>query len=375
MNIMATNEIHTTPFRAVHPTEIIKDELKARSMSRKELAERMGMQAPNVTRLLKGENITTSIARKLEAALDIPADFWMRLQTQYDRDVESVAARDEVEKEAIATEKTLAGILNLNEIYKRLKINTALFVQEKHYRLTEFLGFDPIKIGEQDFAQQLSHNYKKSDKSEVDEKNQTTWLTLAYIESRKNNPGKKYVPGNARLAARDIATRAHAGGLKEADIKDILNKYCIAYSVVTKLDKTPIDAASMNLGDYPAIITTHRYNDMSRLIFNVLHELGHIEKHMYGKAKDVFVSGDSYTMDSPSEREANEFAQNMLINQSLWNSMMKCGPVSGLRFGNIVDKLKILSEENHLDFNIVVWRWKFESQIYQLKGAKPVPIQ
>ena len=114
---------------------------------------------------------------------------------------------------------------------------------------------------------------------------------------------------------------------------------------------------------------------MSRLIFNVLHELGHIEKHMYGKAKDVFVSGDSYTMDSPSEREANEFAQNMLINQSLWNSMMKCGPVSGLRFGNIVDKLKILSEENHLDFNIVVWRWKFESQIYQLKGVKPVPIQ
>ena len=123
MNTMATNELHTTPFRAVHPTEIIKDELKARSMSRKELAERMGMQAPNVTRLLKGENITTSIARKLETALDIPADFWMRLQTQYDKDVESVAARNEVEKEVIVAEKTLAGILNLNEIYKRLKIN------------------------------------------------------------------------------------------------------------------------------------------------------------------------------------------------------------------------------------------------------------
>ena len=115
---MATNEIQTTPFRAVHPTEIIKDELKARSMSQKELAERMGLQAPNVTRLLKGENITTSIARKLEVALDIPADFWMRLQTQYDRDIESVAARNEAEKEAIVAEKTLAGILNLNEIYR-----------------------------------------------------------------------------------------------------------------------------------------------------------------------------------------------------------------------------------------------------------------
>ena len=50
---MATNDTHTIPFRAVHPAEIIKDELKARSMTQKELAERMGMQAPNVTRLLK----------------------------------------------------------------------------------------------------------------------------------------------------------------------------------------------------------------------------------------------------------------------------------------------------------------------------------
>ena len=91
MNTMATNDTHTTPFRAVHPAEIIKDELKARSMTQKELAERMGMQAPNVTRLLKGENITASIAQKLEDALGIPADFWMRLQTQYDRDIKDIA--------------------------------------------------------------------------------------------------------------------------------------------------------------------------------------------------------------------------------------------------------------------------------------------
>lgn len=37
MNIMETNEIERsdTPFRAVHPTEIIKSELKARGMTQK----------------------------------------------------------------------------------------------------------------------------------------------------------------------------------------------------------------------------------------------------------------------------------------------------------------------------------------------------
>ena len=49
--------------------------------------------------------------------------------------------------------------------------------------------------------------------------------------------------------------------------------------------------------------------------------------------------------------------------------------VNGLRFGNIVSKLRDLSKEHNLDFNLVVWRWKYESHIYKLKGAKPVPIQ
>lgn len=373
---MATNETHSTPFRAVHPAEIIKDEFKARGMTQKELAERMGMQASNLSRLLKGENITASIAQKLEEALEIPADFWMRLQTQYDKDVKSVAVRDEKEKAAINVESMLSGILNLSELYKRLHISSTLFIQDKLDILRQYLGFEPLDIRNQGFAQQLNISYKKSDKYEIDDKNQTTWLTLAYVESRKNKPEGSYIQGNASLAAQEIAQRAHEGGLKEAEIKSILKQYSIAYSVVSKLEKTPIDAASMDLGDFPAIITTHRYNDMSRLIFNVLHELGHIEKHMYGEEKEVFVSGEPYSMDSPKEREANEFAQNMLISQALWDSMMKSvGRLYGLRYGNVVARLKTLSIENNLDFNIVMWRWKYESHIYQLKGTRTIPIQ
>lgn len=375
MNIMATNKTNKPPFRAVHPAEIIKDEIKARSMTQKELAERMGMQAPNVTRLLKGENITASIAQKLENALGIPADFWMRLQTQYDRDVKDIALRDENEKAAIVAENMLSSTLNLAELYKRLKISTVLYVQEKLQKLEEFMGFKPLEIRNQEFAQKLSYNYKKSDKNNVDERNQTTWLTLAYIESRSNVPKGQFTQGNAQRAAHDIAVRVHSGELRESEISNILNKYGIAYSVVQKLEKTPIDAASMRIGEHPAIITTHRFNDMSRLIFNVLHELGHIEKHMYNENNEIFVSGDSYSIDSPKEREANLFAQNMLISQKLWDKMMNSGPINGLRFGNIVEQLRLLSIENNLDFNIIVWRWKYESHNYQLRGTRPAPIQ
>lgn len=102
MNIMETNK-HTeyVPFAAVHPTEIVKDEIKARGISQKELAFRMGMKLSDLSRLLKGEDITPAVAAKLELALDIPSEFWLNLQSQYEIDSKNVALRDEQEAAAI----------------------------------------------------------------------------------------------------------------------------------------------------------------------------------------------------------------------------------------------------------------------------------
>ena len=97
-SIMETNNnTEIIPFAAVHPTEIIKDEIKARGISQKELAIRMGMETSNLSRLLKGENITPSIAVKLELALGIPSDYWLNLQSQYEVDAKNVALRNELE--------------------------------------------------------------------------------------------------------------------------------------------------------------------------------------------------------------------------------------------------------------------------------------
>ncbi len=75
-----------TPRRAVHPSEIIKDEIDARGMSKKEFAERMGMKASDVSRLLRGENdITVQVAEKLEDAFGIPSSQWNAMWHDYNR--------------------------------------------------------------------------------------------------------------------------------------------------------------------------------------------------------------------------------------------------------------------------------------------------
>lgn len=372
MNIMETSkELKNTPFAVAHPTEIVKDELKARGMTQKELASRMDMKTSNLSRFLKGENISPAIAAKLEIALDIPAEFWLNLQAQYEIDVKNIELRDKKEREAFNIERMLSNIINLRELYKRLCINPSLYIQEKLDKLEELMGFHVLKLSSQPFI--LQRCFKKNEKQIIDERNENTWLMLAHIESRNNKPEKAYIEGNARKAAEEISKYAHQGNLRENDIKLILNKYGIAYSVIPKLEKTPIDAASLQMSEYPAIITTHRYNDMSRLIFNVLHELGHISMHM-PNSHSVFVSSEhDYSRDNKEEREANDFAEEMLIPNATWQKMMSKGS-KNLSNQHVLNTLKQLSSEYSLDFNLVIWRYKYEFSKYNLYGIKSQPI-
>jgi addiction module HigA family antidote len=84
-----------TPFVATHPGEMIKDELAERGMTQKQLSEMTGIKQSVLSETINGKrSISLNVAVALEKALDIPADIWMNMQTQYDLDTVSVADRD-----------------------------------------------------------------------------------------------------------------------------------------------------------------------------------------------------------------------------------------------------------------------------------------
>jgi addiction module HigA family antidote len=85
----------TTPFIATHPGELIKDELKERSMTQKELSETSGIKPSVLSETINGKrSVSLNVAVALEKALGIPAEVWMNLQTQYDLDSAQIAARE-----------------------------------------------------------------------------------------------------------------------------------------------------------------------------------------------------------------------------------------------------------------------------------------
>lgn len=82
INNMIANNL--TPFYSTHPGEVIKDELEARNISQRAFAQSVGMSYSVLNEILNAHRaLTTTTALLFEAALDVPADVLMRLQTKY----------------------------------------------------------------------------------------------------------------------------------------------------------------------------------------------------------------------------------------------------------------------------------------------------
>ncbi len=69
----------------LHPGEVLKDEIKARGLSQHAVAEQLEMQPSVLNELCNGKRkCTTKTALLLEYALGIEAEFWLKLQMDYD---------------------------------------------------------------------------------------------------------------------------------------------------------------------------------------------------------------------------------------------------------------------------------------------------
>lgn len=83
---MATrNEIR--PYSPQHPGFILKAELEERGIKQKDFAEMIGMRPSHLNALLHGKrNISSQLATRIEAVLEIPAHVWLNLQMNYNLD-------------------------------------------------------------------------------------------------------------------------------------------------------------------------------------------------------------------------------------------------------------------------------------------------
>ena len=90
-NFKVTNlkgkEIHADI--ALHPGDILMDELEARNITKTVFADQLGIKPGHLSELLHAKrHISAATALKLEKLLGISAEYWMRVQIYYDLFIE-----------------------------------------------------------------------------------------------------------------------------------------------------------------------------------------------------------------------------------------------------------------------------------------------
>lgn len=369
---MATINNYNVPIEAIHPSELIKDELRDRGLKRSDLAKRLDMQLSNLSRFLnKKEPITPQMALKLEEALGIGAETWLSLQATYEKDLKTISERDEKEKEFVSIESVLSTVINLSLLFKQLAIDGFSFAQDRIKEL-----YSKFQVNNTDALIALATptgRFKRSDRLITDEKNLKTWVLLAYQKCLAESIQAPYRTGFAEIAATEIAHAANSGDITEQQIKDILHKYGIGYNYVPKIEKAHVDAYSTYVGSSPFIITSHRRKNMDMLVFDILHELKHVHTDLTPGSSNLSCNEDGTNTDE-KELSANKFAEDKLIPPSIWQSILKAQS-KNLSPYNVFNAVINEATRHGISPSIAAWRYKHETGQYDRKGYSSPPIK
>ena len=73
-----------TPYEQTHPGELIKDELEALNLTQACLAKSIGVSPSLLNEVINGKRaVNTELALLIEAAMDLPSDLLLKLQSDY----------------------------------------------------------------------------------------------------------------------------------------------------------------------------------------------------------------------------------------------------------------------------------------------------
>lgn len=356
---MATQN-NLLPFEATHPGVLIKDELDARpDLNQKDLANELGVKASFLNEIIKGKRpITADIAILLEEIMEIPADYWMKFQSQYEIDKARIKEKNIAKLEKIEVWKVIKEYVPVNYFKKWGYIHDNL--DKDIPTIKEIYNVRNVDELVSMYAKSKFAFYRKSDKLQVDEKNMLAWSSLALHEAKIETVNTFNCENIGQLCA-ELNEIFFENKDTIGQVKATLKEYGIKLVLIQKLEKTPVDGFSFWSGNNPAIALTLRHNRIDNFAFTLMHEIAHIDLHLSTQKEKLFL--DLTTKDDTDgyESDADLFAQEKLIPTECWNDLKMNHPPHN-------DDLIIkIGEKYRINPAILLGRVCFEMNNYALK--------
>lgn len=289
----------------IAPGETILELLEANSMTQLDLASKTGINKKTINEIIKGKApITTSTALKLEYVFNIPASFWINLESGYREALERKKDFESIKFD----EKYLINI-PYSEMVKRNwePIQKTNNPYEKVINLRKFFSVASLS-----FNTELRKKivFRKSANENFSFEALYCWLRYGEIQSNKLEYPKFDIE---KLKINSIKIRNYTNDTffnSFDEIKRYLYECGVALIYEPHLPHTYVNGVSYKVtSDKAIIMLSDRGKRDDILWFTLFHEIGHLIKH---SKKEMFIDQDN-DVKTDIEIEADNFARNILI--------------------------------------------------------------
>lgn len=301
------------PLSVTPPGHTVADLLEARDLRQIELATRMGVTPKFVSELLSGKaSMTAATALALERSLDVPAEFWLAREGNY-----QAARARAASYQDLASSVSWLSELPLKEMIKFNWIPNTTDKPAMVATCLQFFGVASVAAWRQQYVVQTNESaaYRASTKFERDPGAVAAWLRRGEVQGAQ-------IECNSFDRERFLATLNTARELTlETDpgiflprLKDLFAECGVAFVIERAPSGCPVEGAVRWLSPNKALIQlSGRYLRGDSFWFSFFHECGHIALH--GK-KILFL--EEKGLSGAEEDEADRFAADRLIQPSAW---------------------------------------------------------
>ena len=302
------------PDAVTSPGDTLQDILNEISMSKVELADRIGRTPKFIIDIIKhGATITPTTAMELEKALGVPASFWNNRERRYRESVARQEERNRLGKEV--------GWLKTLPVREMIKAGWIKKGKDEIEQVDEVLRFFGVASSGQWETIWLSPStaFRKSKAFASRPKACSAWLRKGEKEAQGVfcRPFSREAFKSALEEIR-LLTREEPGPF-EAETVRMCADAGVAVVFTPPIKGAPVYGATRWLTPEKALIQLSlrgRFEDL--LWFTFFHEAGHILLH--GK-KEAFIEGNDHQ--TQKEEEADRFATNFLIPRASWQGFIR----------------------------------------------------
>lgn len=347
-----------TPAYAIHPGEMLKDELAERGINQKDFAGLTGIQQSQLNEIIKGKRgINAEHALLIGKALKMDASIWMNFQANYDLDVALQKEKNQQRMAAIDVWHALSEWVPVAYFKKQGflqgdAVKDTIAIKEMYQANT----LDEIVA---QFSQGSFAYCRKSEKLSVEKVNLMGWMKLVAYKAAQQHVAE-YNPQCEEVLIRELKKILALNKHTVEATQDLLSGFGIKMVVAPNPPKCAIDGIAMWTNNAPVIGLSLRHNRIDNFAFNVMHELGHVFLHLQTNRAKTFIdeTNELYGY-SQEETEANEFAKNNLINKSDWEVFMQ-GAITEAR-------IRKFAKQQMVHPSTVVGRLSFETKKFNYR--------